>query len=89
MRKEAINGLRTILGDTSIRSITAYLPPFGRSKRRILITRHRNDSSQFSLRTGRLNYQEEQHLRSCKKKKKVAPRLWIRYFKRRRWMFKG
>jgi hypothetical protein len=74
---EVILGIKAVLGDEGIRTVTVFYSP----KERVRITRGKRNSG-IVVNIGRPNYLEREYLRDCKKDGIKPLKVWAHRFVR-------
>ena len=81
-RKDFVTGLECILGDPCMRSVSVFCGDLSDVKQRIRMTRRGEDSLIITM--GKPNWSERELLKSCKKAKCKAPKVWFKFFSRKK-----
>ena len=80
-RQDFVTGLECILDDPEMRSVSVFCGDRSDVKQRIRMTRRGKDSLIITM--GKPNWRERELLKSCKKAKCKAPKVWFKFYKRK------
>lgn len=81
-RQDFITGLECILDDVEMKSVTVFCGNRANCKDRIRMARR--GKNELIITMGKPNYAEREMLKDCKKAKCKAPKVWFKFFPKKK-----